>query len=271
MKKYEELTFTDDFMFCKILQQDEDLCKRLVEVIIGKKIGKIIHNEKQQAIDITSDGRGVRLDVFLEDDQDSVYNIEMQNTDTKNIAKRARYYQGMLDVDYMERGWDYEKLKKSYIIFINKFDMFEQDLPKYTFTNQCHEKEGLEMGDETTKIFINAKGICGKIEPELKSLLNYLCDGRATSDLTKEIDTRIAKARTNSRWKGEFMTLYEHYQIERREGHKQGLEQGLEQGLKKGKVESVKRLIDNGFSLEKACDLLGISVADYQAANESDN
>ena len=29
VKKYEELTFTDDFMFCKVMQNNPDLCKHL--------------------------------------------------------------------------------------------------------------------------------------------------------------------------------------------------------------------------------------------------
>ena len=38
-KRYEELTFTDDFMFCKVLQNNPDICKELAELILGKKIG----------------------------------------------------------------------------------------------------------------------------------------------------------------------------------------------------------------------------------------
>ena len=256
MKKYEELTFTDDYMFCKVMQENEDLCKRLVEVIIEKKIGKIIYNEKQRAIDVTSDGRGVRMDVLLEDDDNTVYNIEMQNINPKNIGKRARYYQGMLDVNYMERGWEFNELKNCYIIFINMFDMYDEGLPKYTFTNRCHEKPNLEMGDETTKIFLNAKGICDTIEPELKSLLIYLCEGQATSELTEEIDTRVVKARENARWRGEFMTLYEHYQIERAEGRKEGLKKAVENAVK------------NGLSIEDACKLIGLNVEDYTVSND---
>ena len=34
-KQYEELDFTDDFMFCKILQSDKNLCKELTELILS--------------------------------------------------------------------------------------------------------------------------------------------------------------------------------------------------------------------------------------------
>lgn len=260
MRKYEELTFADDYMFCKIMQQNEDLCKRMVEIIIGRKIGRIIRNEKQEAITATSDGKGIRMDVYLEDDENSVYNIEMQNVDTKNIAKRARYYQGMLDVEYMDRGWEYEKLKKSYIIFINMFDMFGEGLPKYTFTNRCHEKLELEMGDETTKIFLNADGICDIIDPEIKSLLTYLNKGQVTSELTEEIDTRVVKARTNPRWRSEFMTLYEHYQIEREEGRKEGRKDML--------LSVVENIMSKGKTLEEACSLAGVNIEEYNLVKE---
>lgn len=39
MKKYEELTFTDDFMFCKILTNNPELCHELLELILGRKVG----------------------------------------------------------------------------------------------------------------------------------------------------------------------------------------------------------------------------------------
>ncbi len=49
MKNYEELTFSDDFMFCKILQDNEDLCKELTELVLGRKIGRIVKSQSQKA------------------------------------------------------------------------------------------------------------------------------------------------------------------------------------------------------------------------------
>ena len=109
----------------------------------------------------------------------------------------------------------------------------------------------------------------------MKALLLYLCEGKATSELTKEIDTRVVKARTNSRWEGEFMTLYERYQIERTHGREDGLregrEMGIQQGIQQGLVEAVSNILKKGISIEEACELVGISVADYQIATKTDN
>ncbi|MBQ0040756.1 MAG: Rpn family recombination-promoting nuclease/putative transposase [Clostridiales bacterium] len=261
MKKYEELTFTDDFMFCRIMQYNEDICRDLVELIIGKKIGEIISNDRQRPIEITPDGRGVRMDVYLEDDKDTVYNIEMQNANLKDLPKRARYYQSMIDVDMFERGGDYKELKRSYIIFINTRDPFDKKLPVYTVKNQCLEDSSVDCDDGVTKLFVNARSTCGIISDEMRAFLNYLSRGNADSTLTHRIDEKILEAKQNAGWKGEFMTLYEHYQIEREEGREIGDANRL--------VVSVDALIKSmKLSIEEACKVLNVSVQEYNEAKK---
>ena len=43
-KKYEELTFHDDFMFCKVLETHQDLCRKLLELALGRKLGDLVSN-----------------------------------------------------------------------------------------------------------------------------------------------------------------------------------------------------------------------------------
>ena len=69
LKSYSELTFTDDFMFCKIMTTRLDLCKELLELILNIRIRELLIHESQKAIEPTYDGRGVRLDVYAEDDE----------------------------------------------------------------------------------------------------------------------------------------------------------------------------------------------------------
>ena len=40
-KKYEELTFHDDFMFCRILEDKPALCRELLELILDHKVGEL--------------------------------------------------------------------------------------------------------------------------------------------------------------------------------------------------------------------------------------
>ena len=63
-KKYEELTFTDDFMFCKILERDPDLCKELLELILDRKLGKLAPINREKPVEITPDG-GACVSMFM--------------------------------------------------------------------------------------------------------------------------------------------------------------------------------------------------------------
>ena len=40
-KKYEELTFNDDFMFCRILEEKPALCRELLELVLDHKVGNL--------------------------------------------------------------------------------------------------------------------------------------------------------------------------------------------------------------------------------------
>ena len=48
----------------------------------------------------------------------------MQVSDSDNIAKRMRYYQGLIDLDKLKHGQHYSSLGDSFIIFICPFDHF---------------------------------------------------------------------------------------------------------------------------------------------------
>lgn len=244
-KKYEELDFTDDFFFCKILMKNQKLCKELLEMILKIKIAKIVFAEKQKPIEITSDGKGIRLDVYVEDDAKTVYDIEMQPTMKKNLPKRSRYYQGMIDLNLIERGANYKELKKSFVIFICLADPFDKDLHIYTFENQCLECQELMLGDETTKVFINAAGTADDVSPEMKDFLDYLQGKGTNSDFTRRINDEVNKARKHEEWKVEYMSLFLRDQ------------EKIEEGEEKGREEKMRAMIINMLRgnepIEKIC------------------
>ncbi len=48
MKKYQDLQFIDDFMFCKVMTTNPEICKRILTMILGKKVKKIVVQGAQQ-------------------------------------------------------------------------------------------------------------------------------------------------------------------------------------------------------------------------------
>ena len=115
---WEELNISNDFLFGKVMQNPE-LCKELLQRILPDlMIERIEYPELQKSINMNMDAHSVRLDVYVKDDRETVYDIEMQVSDTKELPKRSRYYQGMIDLQLVDAGQHYKKLNKSYIIFI---------------------------------------------------------------------------------------------------------------------------------------------------------
>nr|WP_236945698.1 Rpn family recombination-promoting nuclease/putative transposase [Enterocloster clostridioformis] len=118
---------------------------------------KKVRIRTEAALLVNPDYRGVRLDVYADDDEESVYDVEMQTTHKRNLPKRSRLYQGQMDMAFLEPGADFNKLPKSFVIFICTYDPFGYGRYRYTYNTRCREI-GKELGDETYKIFLNTKG-----------------------------------------------------------------------------------------------------------------
>ena len=133
-KTLKELNLEDDFLFAKVMS-DKEICKEFLEKLLEIEIEKIEMPENQKTIDLLLESKGIRLDIYVKDENNTVYNVEMQRGKNRNLPKRLRYYQGNIDLDLISKGEDYRKLSKSYIIFICTFDLFKAGRHKYTFEN----------------------------------------------------------------------------------------------------------------------------------------
>ena len=53
------------------------------------------------------------LEIYVEDDKNTVFNLEMQTTNYEELPKRSRYYQDIIDLKLIEKGQSYDILKNS--------------------------------------------------------------------------------------------------------------------------------------------------------------
>ena len=195
VKPIEELTLMNDFIFAQVMRQ-EKYCKPLLEYILNVKIKAIKYLGYQETIiPPSSKAKSIRLDVYVEDDQNTIYDIEVQTTDKGSLGKRSRYYQSMMDINVLDKGKDYKNLKKSFIIFICNFKPFCSSRYIYTFKTRCEEEPDLLLQDEATKIIINTKGTTGDISDELKAVIQYLDSGITSNNFTKDLDKEVQSVR----------------------------------------------------------------------------
>lgn len=155
----------------------------------------------------------------------------------------------MIDLNIIERGDNYNTLKKSVIIFICLHDPFDKGLHIYTFENKCKEAPDLLLGDESMKVFINAAGTANDISDEMSEFLRYLREGAGNTQLVERIDTAVRKARQHVEWRTEYMSLQLKFYDIMDEARDEGLEIGKEIGKEIQLFELVK---DNLLSIDNA-------------------
>ena len=239
-KAFEKLQIKDDFMF-SVIMRNPRFCKPFLERILNIKISRIEYPKSQETIDISADAKSVRLDIYVEDGKETVYNIEMQTTENRNLPKRTRYYQGMIDLNILEKGENYRDLKRSFVIFVCTFDLFGEGRHIYTFENRCIQNPELSLLDGTTKIILNTKGIMDDVTPEMKRLLDFIDGKEPEDDFTRELD--------------DYMTLQMNYQ----EKYEQGIEQGNKQAalrmIEAGKLSYEEIAMYSGLTLEQVLEL----------------
>ena len=225
--KWEELSISNDFLFGKVMQNPK-LCKELLQRILPDlKIDRIEYPELQKSISMDMDARSVRLDVYVKDEKEVVYDIEMQVSDTKELPKRSRYYQSMLDLQLIDKGQLYDELKRSYVIFICPFDLYGKGRHIYTFENICKEDGSISMGDEAVKIFLNAKGTLDDVSDELKAFLDYVAGKKPKDAYVERLEEAVKEAKKNREWRHEYMTLLMRDQENVKIGEKRGEEKML--------------------------------------------
>ncbi len=228
---WEALGISNDFLFGKIMQNPE-LCKELLHRILPDlKIDHIEYPELQKSIKLDMDAHGIRLDVYVRDDKQVVYDIEMQVSNTKELPKRSRYYQSVIDLQLIDKGRHYNELNRSYIIFICLFDVFGRGRHIYTFENICKEDNSISMGDETTKIFLNTEGTLNDVSEELKAFLDYTAGKKSEDSYVKKLEEAVKKAKRNREWRHEYMTLLMRDQENQKIGEVRGQEKMIVNAL----------------------------------------
>ena len=88
-KPFEQLTFADDFMFCKVMEH-ESLCRPFLEMLFSAQIDKITYLSSQNTVTTNSGAKTVRLDVLVKDEDGTSYDIEMCFSIDVRVYRKTR-------------------------------------------------------------------------------------------------------------------------------------------------------------------------------------
>ena len=264
IKSFDELTFQDNFIFQKVMLK-KHICKAVLERLLDISIKDIVYIHEEKNLDVRWDTKSVRLDVFVNDDKGTVFNIEMQTSkDMEELVKRTRFYQSILDMYHIQKGQKYTTLNDSYIIFICTFPVFTGNRHKYTFKNVCIEDHDIALNDGATKLFLSTKGTQNDVSKPLQAFLDYIDGQEATDDLLRDIDDAVHEVKHCEAWKEEYVMLsMDHYKYWK-EGMAEGIAEGLAQGKAEGKIEVVIQMLRKQLSLEMIAEVTKFTVEDVR-------
>ena len=244
-KTLQDLTIKDNFLFGAVMSVEEN-CKGFLEMVLGFSIAQVVVS-KEKSIVYHPEYKGVRLDIYAEDENHTHYNVEMQVKKKTALGKRSRYYHSQMVMEALASGEDYETMPDTFVIFVCDFDPFGEHLYCYTFGNECREK---------------------KVPAELVRFLKFVTSDLEESEedfqdkLVKRFQETIHNIKADREMGERYMIFEEMLREEKQEGRQEGLLEGRIEATREGIFELLEdlgevpdKLRDRMEALEELGDL----------------
>ena len=220
-------------------------------MVLGFPIARV-EISKEKSVVYHPEYKGVCLDIYAQDEEQTCYNVEMQAASRPHLGKRSRYYHSQMDMDLLLSGRDYEDLPPAYVIFVCDFDPFGDKKYKYTFCNICEEESAVDLGDERYTIFLSTRG--ENPQEVSESLVNFLKFVKADLKESKEesedpfvrqLQKTIEKIKVNREMGERFMLFQEMLSEERAVGRNEGKQEMQKETIVRllGKLGSLSDLV----------------------------
>ena len=144
----------DDDFFRVCFNDDKEGAAFILRIILDKSDLKVTKMRTQHSLKNLM-GHSVILNVLATDSKGTLYNIEIQRSDTGALPKRARYISSMIDVNIFQPKENYEALPQTYVIFITENDVLHENRLIYHIERVITES-GSPFNDEAHIIYVNA-------------------------------------------------------------------------------------------------------------------
>ena len=278
-KTLQDLTIKDNFLFGAVMSVEEN-CRGFLEMVLGFPIARVVVS-REKSIIYHPEYKGVRLDIYAEDENHTHYNVEMQVKKKAALGKRSRYYHSQMVMEALESGEDYETLPDTFVIFICDFDPFDQKLYCYTFQNECRENKSVKLGDGSCTIFLSTRGENEEeVPPELVRFLKFVTadlkesEGDFQDRLVSQCQKTIRDIKTDREMGERYMTLEELLKDEKQEGRLEATRENILELLEvlgpvpeqlRNQLEGLEELGDLKILLRLAAKANSIQVFEEEA------
>ena len=247
------LSLMDDAFMAKCFEDNITCTELVISIILDRKDIRVksVHTQHQLK---NLQGRSAILDIYAEDEDGKVYDIEIQKAKEGATPKRARYYSSLMDANITEPGDDFEKLRESYVIFITETDVLKNGKAIYHIERYI-EEVGERFKDGAHIIYVNGENRDG-------SPLGLLMQDLRCSDPDrmnyKELSERTRYFKEDKEGMRKMGSVIDEL-----------IQEGKMEGLKEGKLEAAQstacKLLKSGkFSIQEIAEYVSLPVEDIE-------
>ena len=241
-KILEQLSLVDDIVFKTALEGNTHAAEEIIHPIIDKPLTVVKMTLQKSVSSVTS--KSFILDMVAVDDQDTVYNVEIQKLSAGASPQRARLHGSYLDKDLLKKGELPPKTPERYVIFITAHDIFKKDLPLYHF----------EMYDRKAKILLKDGShiiYADWSNPDENTDLGKLMHDLTCPDPDKMYNKELSKSLKLIKETDEGRMAMKDVMLELREdGRAEGRAEGEARGRAKKEEQIVLTMLKKGLSTD---------------------
>ena len=247
----QKLTIMNDVFMRNVFKKRE--CTEYVLQVIMNKKGLKITDQVLQKDYKNLQGRSAVLDCVARDIDGRQMNVEIQQENEGASPKRARYHSGLMDMNTLNPGQDFDELPESYVIFITRDDMLGYGLQIY-HVNRKIEEVGEEFKDEAHIIYVNSKK---QDDTELGRLMHDLHCKNAADMYSKILADRVRELKETQ--KGVDIMCNELEEI-----YSEGIESGEKRGELRKAKETTISLAKMGLPVVKIAQAVNMDIDTVQ-------
>ena len=244
-------TLMSDIFMRNVFKQRECL-EYVLQVIMEKQDLKVIEQIIQKDYK-NLQGRSAIMDCVARDSEGKQFDVEIQQDNEGASPKRARYHSGLMDMNTLNPGQDFDELPESYVIFITRDDILGYDFPIYHIDRHIKEADD-SFQDEAHIIYVNSRK---QEDTELGRLMHDLHCKNADEMHSPVLAKRVHELKDTQ--KGVELMCNEMEKI-----YSEGMESGEKRGELKAKKETALSLAEMGLPVEKIAKAVNHNVNEVQ-------
>ena len=244
-------TLMSDIFMRNVFKQRECL-EYVLQVIMEKQDLRVIDQIIQKDYK-NLQGRSAIMDCVARDSEGKQFDVEIQQDNEGASPKRARYHSGLMDMNTLNPGQDFDELPESYVIFITRDDILGYDFPIYHIDRHIKEADD-SFQDEAHIIYVNSRK---QEDTELGRLMHDLHCKNADEMHSPVLAKRVHELKDTQ--KGVELMCHEMEKI-----YSEGMESGEKRGELKAKKETALSLAEMGLPVEKIAKAVNHDVNEVQ-------